>query len=131
MILTLIAIAVIMVGVILLIFDKILRKDLENGYAPCLFFGILGLVIFLMCILVTHSAVDLHINNNSIKYESLCKRLDIVKSEYEDISKSDVIADIAEWNADVASYKYWTESPWTNWFHVKEVADNLKYIPLD
>lgn len=131
MILTLIAIALILVGVILFIFDKVLYVDLALGYVPCLFFGIIGLFIFLMCILVTHSAVDLQINNDNIKYESLCKRLDIVKSEYEDISKSDVIADIAEWNADVASYKYWTESPWTNWFHVKEVADNLKYIPLE
>lgn len=131
MILTLIAVALILVGVILLIVDKVSWMDLECGYAPCLFFGIIGLFIFLTGILISHSAVDLQINNDNIKYESLCKRLDIVNSEYEDISKSDVIADIAEWNADVASYKYWTESPWTNWFHVQEIADNLKYIPLE
>lgn len=131
MILTLIAIALILVGVILLIIDKVSWIDLVSGYASCLGSGIIGLVIFLGCILVSHSTVDLQINNDNIKYESLCKRLDIVKSEYEDISKSDVIADIAEWNTDVASYKYWTESPWTNWFHAQEVADNLKYIPLE
>lgn len=131
MILTLIAITLVFVGIILLIFDKVLYVDLELGYAPCLFFGTVGLVIFLISILITHSAVDLQINNDNIKYESLCKRLNIVKSEYEDISKSDVITDIVKWNTDVASYKYWTESPWTNWFHVQEIADNLKYIPLD
>lgn len=131
MILTLIAIALVLVGIVLLIFDRVLYEDLELIYAPCLFFEIVALVIFLMCVFISHSAVDLQINNDNIQYESLCKRLDIVKSEYEDISKSNVIADIAEWNIDVASYKYWTESPWTNWFHVQEIADNLKYILLE
>lgn len=129
MILILIAIALILVGVILLIIDKVSRIDLESGCISCLFSGIIGLVIFLIYIFATHCTADLQIKKDNVKYESLCKRLDIVKSEYEDISKSDVISDIAEWNANVVSYKYWTESPWTNWLHVQEVADNLKYIP--
>lgn len=62
---------------------------------------------------------------------TLAKECDTFLSDYNHISKSDVITDIVKWNTDVASYKYWTESPWTNWFHVQEIADNLKYIPLD
>ena len=35
---------------------------------------------------------------NNIEYESLCNRLEIINSDYEDMSKSDVIKDVSEWN---------------------------------
>ena len=54
-----------------------------------------------------------------------------MQSDYEDVSKSQVIKDISEWNMDVYNTKYWSESPWTNWFNPKDIADNMDYIPLE
>jgi len=91
----------------------------------------LFILISIIVIIVSHMLVPKTIRENTIKYESLCKRLEIINSDYEDVSKSDVIADIAEWNSFVYNTKYWTYNPWTNWYNPKEVADNLEYISME
>ena len=93
--------------------------------------GSIALIISLMVIIISHATVNKNIQQNKIKYDGLCKRYEIIKSEYEDVSKSDVIADITAWNVSVYNIKYWTENPWTNWFNPKSIADNLEYIPLE
>lgn len=89
-----------------------------------------GLIAFIMaiCIILAHVGVDATIEENRIEYESLCERYEIVTSEYENVSKSDVIKDIAEWNKMVYSEKHWAYNPWTNWFYSKRVADELQMI---
>ena len=89
-----------------------------------------GIVAFVMAgiIFIEHVGVDARIEENRIEYESLCERNEIVASEYEDVSKSDVIKDIAEWNKNVYSYKHWAYNPWTNWFYSKRVADQMEMI---
>lgn len=89
-----------------------------------------GIVAFIMAIiiLIEHVGVDARIEENRIEYESLCERNEIVVSEYEDVSKSDVIKDIAEWNKKVYSYKHWAYNPWTNWFYSKRVVDQMEMI---
>jgi hypothetical protein len=89
------------------------------------------LFILLILIIVSHAKANYTIQRNKIDYDGLCKRYEIVKSEYEDVSKSDVIADITAWNIKVYNTKYWTENPWTNWFNPKSIADNLEYIRLE
>lgn len=91
----------------------------------------LFILISIIVIIVSHMLVPKTIRENTIKYESLCKRLEIINSDYEDVSKSDVIADIAEWNSFVYNTKYWTYNPWTNWYNPKEIADNLEYISME
>ena len=54
-----------------------------------------------------------------------------ITSEYEDVSKSDVIKDIAEWNKNVYSEKHWAYNPWTSWFYFKRVADDMKMIEME
>lgn len=128
MILTIIAVVAIAVGVTLL------RKDeYEEGVVFGL--GLLftvggGLIAFIMaiCIICAHVGVDATIEENRIEYEALCERQEIINSEYEDVSKSDVIKDIAEWNKNVYSEKHWAYNPWTSWFYSKRVADELKMI---
>ena len=89
-----------------------------------------GILAFIMAIiiLIEHVGVDARIEENRIEYESLCERNEIVASEYEDVSKSDVIKDIAEWNKKVYSYKHWAYNPWTNWFYSKRVVDQMEMI---
>lgn len=91
----------------------------------------IALIVLLFVIIISHATADKIIQQNKIDYDGLCKRYEIVKSEYEDVSKSDVIADITAWNIKVYNAKYWAENPWTNWFNPKSIADNLEYIPLE
>lgn len=130
MILTIIAMLMIPVGVLMV------HKDKYEGVVYMI--GLLltvcgGLIAFSMalCILFAHVGVDAKIEKNRIEYESLCQRYEIVTSEYEDVSKSDVIKDIAEWNKNVYSEKHWANNPWTNWFYSKRVADELKMIEME
>ena len=128
MILTIITIIAIGVGLILLHKD-----EYEEGvlYGLGIVFTVGGgLIAFIMaiCIIFAHVGIDAQIEENRIEYEALCERQEIVESEYEDVSKSDVIKDIAEWNKDVYSYKHWANNPWTSWFYSKRVADDMKTI---
>ncbi len=84
--------------------------------------------IMIMMILFEHIGVSARIEEKRIEYESLCERYEIITSEYEDVSKSDVIKDIAEWNQDVYTYKHWAHNPWTNWFYSRKLADELEMI---
>lgn len=93
--------------------------------------GGIGICICILCIILGHSGVECHIERNQITYESLCERLEIINSDYEDVSKSDVINDVAEWNKDVYSVKYWSKNPWTSWFYSQEEADALQFIETD
>ena len=127
MILTIIAMLMIPVGVLMV------RKDKYEGvvYVIGLLFTVCGgLIAFIMVmvIITNHVGVDATIEENRIEYESLCERYEIVESEYEDVSKSDVIKDIAEWNKKVYITKHWAYNPLTSWFYSKRVADELKMI---
>ncbi len=128
MILTIITVIAVAVGVILLYGDK---YDGGVLFGLGLMFTVGGgIIAFIMaiCIICAHVGVDAQIEENRIEYESLCERYEIVTSEYEDVSKSDVIKDIAEWNKMVYSVKHWAYNPWTNWFYSKRVADELEMI---
>ena len=74
---------------------------------------------------------DRIIERNRMKYESLQRRIEVVNSEYEDASRSDLIKDINEWNEKVYDKKYWAESLWTNWFYNKNIVDELEYIDFE
>ena len=127
MILTIIVVIVTVIGIVML--NK--NEYEEIGYGIGLLFTVAGgLVAFIMviCIICAHVGVDAQIEENRIEYESLCERNEIVVSEYEDVSKSDVIKDIAEWNKNVYSYKHWAYNPWTNWFYSKRVVDQMEMI---
>ena len=128
MILTILAVAITVIGIVMII--------KSGGYNEIVCgFGFLfaicgGLVAYIMvcCIICAHVGIDAQIEKNKIKYEALCERQENVDSEYEDVSKSDVIKDIAKWNEDVYSCKYWASNPWTSWFYSKRVVDSVEMI---
>ena len=126
MILTIIILALAIVGT-LLFYHAI--SDIMDAVGLLLFVGggIIGFAM-LCIIIIAHVGVDAQIEENRIEYNALCQRYEIITSEYEDVSKSDVIKDIAEWNKKVYSTKHWAYNPWTNWFYSKRVADDLKMI---
>lgn len=104
--------------------------DGDVGVSGVMIF-ILGCIAMVACITIIicqHSTATTQINKNKIQYESLQKRLEIVNSEYEDVSKSDVIKDIADWNQEVYNYNYWNNNLFTNWMYSDKVAESYKYI---
>lgn len=130
MILTIIFVAMLIIGIVIVFYDS--NYSINEGLS---WFGLSNLLIgfgatlgSLVIIIVSHMGVVTRIEQNNITYNSLTSRLEIIQSDYEDISKSDVIKDISEWNKQVVSAKYWTYNPWTSWFYSKEVIDNLKTI---
>lgn len=127
MILTIIALVATIIGI--WIFYKAEYDGVIMGIGTLLAVcGGITAVILAFVIFCEHIGVDARIEENRIEYESLCERNEIVASEYEDVSKSDVIKDIAEWNRKVYSYKHWAYNPWTNWFYSKRVADQMEMI---
>lgn len=126
MILFIIMLAVAIIGMLMAYHSE---NEIMDGVGLLLFVSG-GLVGFIMTIFIiaVHVGVDAQIEENRIEYEALCERQDVVISEYEDVSKSDVIKDIAEWNKMVYHSKHWAYNPWTSWFYSKRVVDELEMI---
>lgn len=135
MIITIMFLVIILLGIISIELGKNNYSDFGDFLA---IFGSASTIIGSMCLIVSilaiigaHVTAPKIIQENKINYEGLCMRYELIKSEYEDVSKSDVIADITAWNIEVYRVKYWTDNPWTSWFNPKEIADNLNYILLE
>jgi len=132
MIITIILLVMTFLGIIFFkLSDKYDKDSFEALGFINLMIGPVCLFISIMVIIISHTLAPKTIQQNKLKYDGLVKRNEIIQSEYEDVSKSDVINDVAEWNMEVYDTKYWTDNPWTNWFNPKEIADNLKYISLE
>ena len=109
--------------------NKILWNDIE--YDIPIIISIINFICLICCvigILCGHVGENKNIETNNVEYESLCQRLEIINSDYEDMSKSEVIKDVSEWNKMVLEKKYWSKNPWTSWFFSQKIVDNLKYI---
>lgn len=137
MIITFIALGVLIIGIILIILNE--KTDNFGRFYDGIellggLFIILGTVASIMCIgiiLLKGIGENRIIERNRMKYESLQRRIEVVNSEYEDASRSDLIKDINEWNEKVYDKKYWAESLWTNWFYNKNIVDELEYIDFE
>ena len=129
MILTFVFIIMALLGIILI--KSNIAEDAVTTGAMIEVVSSFCLIVSLMIIISAHVTANMNIQKNKMEYEGLCKRYEVAKSEYEDVSKSDVIADITAWNMKVYNIKYWAENPWTSWFKPKKIADNLYYIPLE
>lgn len=129
MIITIIFVLMIIIGLIANKIDK--YGDLDVLWALMTTVSVVGLLVCVAIISTQHACADKIIYSNQIYHDGLCKRLEVVQSDYEDVSKSQVIKDVTEWNMDVYNTKYWSESLWTNWFNPKDIADNMDYIPLE
>ena len=127
MIITILVVAITVIGIILICVGEDFSAADVIGHALTASGGICTVVVVLIIIL-NHVGVEATVEENRIVYESLCERNEVISSDYEDVSRSDVIKDIAEWNTMVHGYKYWTYNPWTNWFYSKRVADELQMI---
>ena len=80
--------------------------------------------------LVEHIGVNVKIQQNNIRYESLLQQLELFNNEYEDINRITYLQELTEWNIQSITYNHYAHNPWTNWFCSQKVADSLKYIEV-
>ncbi|MBR4421046.1 MAG: hypothetical protein IKS69_00755, partial [Erysipelotrichaceae bacterium] len=130
MILTIIAIAILMICIAAYIYDNHIAKHYlpDGAEGLYMFFGIASaaiLFIFICFIIGSHSGVTAKIQKDQIRRDALIEQKNLIDSDYEDISKTQVIADIADWNTEVIDARYWSNNLWTNWFYSKQRTDML------
>lgn len=137
MIITLITIVAFVLGVIGCILYK--RDIIPQKYKE--FIILLSLCAAIMAgiailieipgIIRQHCAADKDIYEYSLKRESIVKQVECISSDYEDVSKATVIANVYDWNKEVYNAKYWAKNPWTSWFWSQKFVDSLEYIELE
>lgn len=133
MIITLIAIGILILSIILIV---LCNKEIINDYTiedisvVLLVVGIIASLIIGTAMFIMHLGIENSIYNSKLEHESLVKRMECIDSNYEDVSKSDVINDVYEWNKMVHSAQYWSKNPWTSWFWSQKYVDSLEYIEL-
>ena len=137
MIITLITIVVFVLGVIGCILynrDIVPRKCKEYiallSLCAVILAGI-AILIEIPGIIYLHCTTNKDIYEYSLKRESIVKQVECISSDYEDVSKATVIANVYDWNTDVYNAKYWTKNPWTSWFWSQKFVDSLEYIELE
>lgn len=138
MILTLIGVFLVILGIVVCsIWDRVMIYN--DTLDDCM--GLIGMVslalglvistISIILVIKCHIGVQYSIDQAKLRYDSLVKQVEIINSDYEDVSKTQVIQKVMEWNQDVYSTKYWSDNPMTSWFWSQEYADSLEYIELE
>ena len=130
MILVILTIIMIVACVIFCILENNTNCDFEIATIVTTTTSILMVFVISLVFFITHIGTNQQIIKNEIEYKALIKQVEIIDSDYEDVSKTRVIQNVAEWNKKVASAKYWVKNPWTRWLCNKKVADNLKFIDM-
>ena len=134
MIITLISIIVFIVGIVCLkLYIRHLISSDNIGFIACVLSVIGGIILFfvLIAIIFSHINIDKQIQEAQMKRESIERQIECVSSNYEDVSKVNVIERVYEWNKEVYSQKYRLNSPWTSWFYSKKYVDSLEYIEME
>lgn len=135
MILTYIAMGLVIVGIVLSVVDgsnpnKCNKLLIVLSSTSSVLGIVMGALIGLVFI-ANHTAVDNQIYEKQMEYESITRQLQIIDSEYEDVSKAEIIQKVYDWNTAVYLSKYWAKSPWTNWLCNKKYSDSLEYIETE
>lgn len=82
-------------------------------------------VTFILC---ANTSVDRHIYARQMEREKIIKQIEVINSDYEDVSKTQVIEAVYQWNEYVYITKHNNENPWVNWFFNDRYANSLEYI---
>ena len=98
------------------------------------FFGKLiggaGLFFALLIIFFAHTNINYQIEQERIEYEGLCKKIEAIQSDYEDVSKIDVIEEATDQNKYVEKCRYYNNNIWTSWFYSDKYVNSLKTIDM-
>ena len=135
MILTYIAMGLVIVGIVLSVVDGSNPNKCNTLLivlsSTSLVLGIVMGALIGLVFIANHTAVDNQSYENQMEYESITRQLQIIDSEYEDVSKAEIIQKVYDWNTAVYLSKYLAKSPWTNWLCNKKYSDSLEYIEME
>lgn len=133
MIWTIVVTTILVASIILLVIGY--NTYITTMEAISAFFAILSgmaVIIVIFMIVLEHCAISQTIIQKQMKHDSIVKEIESLEQDTDEkVSRVTVIKDVQEWNSAVYSQKYWSESPWTNWFYSKEVVDSLEYIEME
>ena len=93
--------------------------------------AVIAILIELPIIIGSQCTANKYIYEYSLERESIVKQVECISSDYEDVSKATVIANVYDWNKEVHNMKYWAKNPWTSWFYSQKFVDSLEYIELE
>ena len=134
MIITLIGLALLIVGIVLTIIWNKKRWELcnyENAIEICAFVcSFVGSAVTFLSIIF----ILINVVNYDVEYQDmLCKKEMLeyrIEHMEENITGNEMLYnDIVEFNNELRSEKKWANSPWTNWFNNKNVA-SLDYVEM-
>lgn len=131
MIIILILVIMLLIAFVLIACERSSEIYIDIICAALIILSITGLVYCIQNIAIEQCDTEKKIHSKRIEYESLIKQCQIISSEYEDVSKANVIQNVYKWNKEVYDAKYWADNPWTNWFWNQRVVDSLKYIDFE
>lgn len=134
MIITLIAIALFIVGIACFIIHNE-KYRMKFGGDWIWFIGLVSTFISCIALLFVSIAIidanikkDINYQNMLHKKEMLEYRIDNMKDNI--VGNEMIYNDIVEFNNELRSVKKWANNPWTNWFYVKEIAI-IDYVEID
>lgn len=134
MIITLMFIALIIIGTILVLISKNTKLDWDtsdNLHFIGFFIIAIGIIVSVVMtglIIGNAATYDLYYQDTLHKKEMLEYRIEHIE---ENITGNEMLYnDIVEFNNELRSVKKWADNPWTNWFNNKDVAA-IDYIEID
>lgn len=104
------------------------KSNLDEFGVLLFVLGGLSIFISIALLIVLHATADYDIITNHEEYHSLLYSIELIDSEYEDISKTELIKDISEWNMKVLSKRHYNDSLWTGWFIPDKVVEEMELI---
>lgn len=137
MIITLITIVVFVLGVIgCILYERDIISQKYKGNIELLSLcaggiAFIAILIELIIIIESHCTVNKDIYEYHLERESIVKQIECISSDYEDVSKANVIVNVYDWNKEVHNAKYWAKNPWTSWFYSQKFVDSLEYIEFE
>lgn len=134
MIITLIVIALVVFFIVVWYLDNCadvyINEFLENCAMVSGVVGITSMLAIIPLLLIIHCNVDHQIQLAQMKRESLTQQVEIINSNYEDVSKAQVINNVYEWNKYVCTIRWANDNPLFSWFYNDRYADSLEYIDV-
>lgn len=125
-----------MIFVVLLVVCIILKLlEIDKYFDDVTFVGIVVSAVSsltcLLIILLSHADTQNNINKSKFEYNGLVTQVECIKHNYLNISKTDVIKQVVDWNDNVRIKKEGLKNPWISWFYDKEYVDSLEYIDIE
>lgn len=118
MILTLIFVAVLVIGIVLVVLEDWLSEGLM--YLGVTLTGVSG--IALICMVTFIAFVPSNFERDKITYDVEVSYLESVKNNTQmtGAERIQTLNEIVDINADILQTRVWGENPWVNWFYAAE-----------